>query len=425
MLYFDVRNYGAKGDGVTDDTPAINLAIAAALAGKGAVYLPPGAYKISAALSVLGSVAADGQAYPSFVGAGRNLVTINYTGGAGTAITVGGSNAFLGERLEFGGFSLANTGGGTGTTGVLIQNMGKSLIRDLFVQGFSAQQIAVGQISGGAAPNRACYYNEFRSLYCLGASLASPATYGLYIYPNDWANANNFNLVYTKWAQTHIYQGGNRNVFTGLHGEITQAGFLAFIDFAGASIVLSCEYEGSGGVGVGFIVDTTNQIFLLNPEFNGVPTVMTNNQPNAVVTAIPQVAGQNATQGLIWSQSSKPFALPGLGALGQLGSVGTPTIGGVNAGISGTPTVNGNDVHGTITFVTTGTAPAAGAILFTVSFSGTTVFAGTNVTALLTASDGRTASYSSFSEGTASFQVVNQQNLNNATTYKLDYFVAG
>ena len=45
---FNVKAYGAKGDGVTDDTAAINAAINACSAtGGGTVYLPPGIYIIS------------------------------------------------------------------------------------------------------------------------------------------------------------------------------------------------------------------------------------------------------------------------------------------------------------------------------------------------------------------------------------------
>ncbi|MDE3105616.1 MAG: right-handed parallel beta-helix repeat-containing protein [Acidobacteriota bacterium] len=44
-LLFDVRHYGAKGDGKAVDTPAINAAIeAAAAAGGGTVYVPAGTY---------------------------------------------------------------------------------------------------------------------------------------------------------------------------------------------------------------------------------------------------------------------------------------------------------------------------------------------------------------------------------------------
>src|SRR5664279_5231459 len=43
--WFGVRSYGAKGDGTTTDTPAINRAIeAAATAGGGTVHFPAGAY---------------------------------------------------------------------------------------------------------------------------------------------------------------------------------------------------------------------------------------------------------------------------------------------------------------------------------------------------------------------------------------------
>jgi polygalacturonase len=44
-IYYDVRAYGAKGDGASIDTPAVNAAIdAAASAGGGTVYFPAGVY---------------------------------------------------------------------------------------------------------------------------------------------------------------------------------------------------------------------------------------------------------------------------------------------------------------------------------------------------------------------------------------------
>ena len=45
QIYFDVRNFGAKGDSTTIDSPAINSAIdAAASQGGGTVVFPPGVY---------------------------------------------------------------------------------------------------------------------------------------------------------------------------------------------------------------------------------------------------------------------------------------------------------------------------------------------------------------------------------------------
>ena len=55
--HFNVKDaaYGAKGDGVTDDQPAIQAAIAACVAaGGGVVYLPPGTYMLGTYLTITG-----------------------------------------------------------------------------------------------------------------------------------------------------------------------------------------------------------------------------------------------------------------------------------------------------------------------------------------------------------------------------------
>src|SRR5437762_8032142 len=53
-LTIDVRQYGARGDGVRDDTDAIQQAFTAASQGHlgATVVLPPGAYKISGTLTL-------------------------------------------------------------------------------------------------------------------------------------------------------------------------------------------------------------------------------------------------------------------------------------------------------------------------------------------------------------------------------------
>lgn len=52
--WFNVKNYGAVGDGTTDDTSAINDAIAALVAaGRGVLYFPSGDYKVTSTLTAL------------------------------------------------------------------------------------------------------------------------------------------------------------------------------------------------------------------------------------------------------------------------------------------------------------------------------------------------------------------------------------
>jgi len=52
QVFFNIRDYGAVGDGVTDDLAAINAAIAAAMPTAGMVLFPPGVYAVSDTISI-------------------------------------------------------------------------------------------------------------------------------------------------------------------------------------------------------------------------------------------------------------------------------------------------------------------------------------------------------------------------------------
>src|SRR6478609_2386540 len=56
--FFNVKNYGAVGNGIADDGPAISTAQAAATSvGGGTVFFPPGTYRITAAIPLAANVA--------------------------------------------------------------------------------------------------------------------------------------------------------------------------------------------------------------------------------------------------------------------------------------------------------------------------------------------------------------------------------
>lgn len=65
----NVKDFGAKGDGRTDDTAAIQRAINAAGMKRGAAYMPPGVYVVSRKLMITTSRTV-------LRGAGQNKTTI-------------------------------------------------------------------------------------------------------------------------------------------------------------------------------------------------------------------------------------------------------------------------------------------------------------------------------------------------------------
>lgn len=87
---FNVKDYGAIGDGVANDSTAIQAAINAAKAVQGTVFLPPGLYLIGTTTLYLTTTGATGGDPVSIkiIGAGTEASTIRYTG-SGTAISSG------------------------------------------------------------------------------------------------------------------------------------------------------------------------------------------------------------------------------------------------------------------------------------------------------------------------------------------------
>lgn len=99
---YNVHGFGAVGDGTTDDTTAINAAIDFAETSGGEVFLPPGTYLISAALSVASSNV-------RIRGAGRGLTTIKmaatFIDSDASAISVYNSTYGTSQALSFDGNS--------------------------------------------------------------------------------------------------------------------------------------------------------------------------------------------------------------------------------------------------------------------------------------------------------------------------------
>ena len=123
-----VKDFGAKGDGVTDDRAAIVAAITAAQASLlgGIVYFPAGTYMISANITV--NAVNNGAALVNFIGDGVGS-TISPAASMTSMFTILGSSVDF-ERLNFANVSSRATRGiqiGNGSTGAGLPEAGRDV----------------------------------------------------------------------------------------------------------------------------------------------------------------------------------------------------------------------------------------------------------------------------------------------------------
>ena len=123
---FNVKSFGAIGDGITDDTAAIEAADAAACAGtlgidgattlaEGTVYFPPGTYKHTG-LTYRGA---------PWVGGGRHVCTLAYTGSGASVNAVGTNRAR--KLLSISDIALDGANASTGAYGLDLGHNHRSL----------------------------------------------------------------------------------------------------------------------------------------------------------------------------------------------------------------------------------------------------------------------------------------------------------
>jgi hypothetical protein len=146
---FNVMNYGAHGDGVTDDTQAVQAAINAAEGGKGTVFFPAGNYLISSTLLISNSVTVQGTGYQS---AGSDFVDTDGATLAIAASSLHGCSCIIQTNVTASIFSVSTNQTVqflelelfyknfatpfSGATAIAISGANSdSLIRDLFIYG--------------------------------------------------------------------------------------------------------------------------------------------------------------------------------------------------------------------------------------------------------------------------------------------------
>lgn len=222
----NVFDYGAVGDGVTDDTSAIQAALdyaATLVAGfaQGAkVILPSGEFVISASLSI-------GANGISLVGSGVNSTTLRYTGSTGAAIQ-GDGTLRTACRVE----SITIRTDTTNANGIDFTWFSYADFENLVFDMRSATQVGIYAKGNGLGTGP--YYNTFDKISILGQIAQTnqigvqlaPATSGAFLA--DGPNSNLFSN-FRRIAAVDIgfdIQSGNGNLGTNISLEsIANYGF--------------------------------------------------------------------------------------------------------------------------------------------------------------------------------------------------------
>lgn len=138
-----VTDFGAAGDG-TSDNASVFAAIGAAMGtAPCAVYLPSGTYKTSGPLPSC----VQGQ---SLIGPSSASTAVNYTG-SGTCLTAGLNGTFTGGEYggRYEGFYLGGYGAGGSAVGMQVGNIQGTVIRDVAIYGFGGGGLKFVNTGGG------------------------------------------------------------------------------------------------------------------------------------------------------------------------------------------------------------------------------------------------------------------------------------
>ena len=275
----NVKTFGAKGDGVTNDTSAIQAALNAMPTSNGLLYFPPGTY-------IVNPLTLTGKYNFTLRGDGRetSILKLNTTG---TLLTISGSNFATIKDMSFQLNALPQTI--ANTTGVIVNNASGNTIFDkcdflgfaldgLFFQGTVGTQLSGNRVvdcyflGNGRYQLHGLYNNDYhinKNQYgmLVGIAHAQAGCYldncgaGNYTENYHWNNVRglwSLNSTYTTWALNRFEESDHEGVYIdGGYGCI----------FTGNKIHTNSQ-AGNGLYANVYVINTTNLEFTSNNIFS-------------------------------------------------------------------------------------------------------------------------------------------------------------
>lgn len=243
-----VKDFGAIGDGVVDDTAAIQAAITAAgnRAAGGTVFFPDGKYKITSTLTV-------SKSNVSLLGSSQYSAKIIRSSAFGTALYVG-----TGTSAPLSNFSLASLqfvdSGTNNQSGVQItmEIVTVATVKDIFINGATSGIIC-----------KAVANAEFRNVYM---TMINPAG----------SSTNNFGIQFTNTAIASPAFGSSSNVYLtdcsiyggDFGGTFSNLDDCLRIDSMDGLWVNGCYFRGSNNAGVHLLRNSASyplvNVFMVN-----------------------------------------------------------------------------------------------------------------------------------------------------------------
>jgi hypothetical protein len=233
---FHVADYGAVGDGTTNDAPAILLAIAAAVAkGGGDIVFEPKTYAIAAEIAITTSsihlLGRGGDKVHTVGTVGAQAATeLKWTGSSGGTMISFTSPTGASNQIIFGGGveDIYLNGDALAGVGIKIRSLWAGRFRDLLIYNCTSAQVDVGVVAtlGESESTQHCTFEDMN----LRATSAAPNAHG-FLLDGDYTTTANTSLcrfdrcsVFVRDGTAYNLQNCDNNFFESCRAYVTGSG---------------------------------------------------------------------------------------------------------------------------------------------------------------------------------------------------------